>query len=195
MNGRFGFWEILALAAAVQGLLLAAVVCTHRRGNRLSNRLLGALLLLYSVQLIEIALHWARTWQAVPRFCGRSWFFPYLYGPLLYLYAHSLNSPRFHFKRSAVWHLAPEQAADAGLRLIDLMTSTKPYREPDLRLGDLAVQPGISPHHVSQVINQQFNCNFNSFVNRFRVEEAQRLIADPGRRRARQRQRGRASGG
>ncbi|HSR68323.1 MAG TPA: helix-turn-helix domain-containing protein [Acidobacteriota bacterium] len=328
MRGEFGFWEVLALAASVQGCFLAVVVWTHRRGNRLANRLLATLLLLYSLQLLEIVLYWTRSLQAVPHLWGMSWLFPYLYGVLLYFYARAQTEPALTLGLRQAPHLAPfllggllflpfylqageikrrmlqssypgqgeggvslfvlsiwllqfihftvylmltlrvlkgagrgspsyswlrrltaafgitfacwffngmavafgfpylrlidyasslsmsatiyaigytalrqpelflqswtdkyrgstltaDQAEDFQRRLLEVMQAGKPYRDAQLRLKDLAGKLEVHPHHLSQVINQHFQRNFNDFVNAYRVEEAKRLMADPRHR-------------
>ncbi|MEM7297020.1 MAG: helix-turn-helix domain-containing protein [Bacteroidota bacterium] len=66
---------------------------------------------------------------------------------------------------------------DAYLKhLKDLMTKDKPYLNPELRLKGLAVQLEIPPHHLSQIINENYERSFFDFINSFRVEEAKHLI-------------------
>lgn len=57
-SAAYGPWELVALIGAVHGLFLAAVLWSQPRGGRVANRLLAALLLLYSVQLLHIVLFW-----------------------------------------------------------------------------------------------------------------------------------------
>lgn len=45
-------------------------------------------------------------------------------------------------------------------RLLDLMNTEKPYLDPALTLQKLAKALSISPHHLSQTINEQLNQNF-----------------------------------
>jgi AraC-like DNA-binding protein len=45
-------------------------------------------------------------------------------------------------------------------------------------LQKLAERLGISPHHLSQVINERLNQNFFDFVNQYRVGEAKRQLLD-----------------
>ena len=59
------------------------------------------------------------------------------------------------------------------------MQVTKPYLENEFRMNDLANQLDISPHHLSQVINEKLNMKFSDFVNAYRVEEAKKLLSDP----------------
>ena len=35
-------------------------------------------------------------------------------------------------------------------------------------------------HVVSQIINEQLSYNFNDFINSFRIEEAKKMLNDPG---------------
>jgi len=55
--------------------------------------------------------------------------------------------------------------------LLELMAEQKPYLEPKLTLNTLANLLAISPNHLSQIINQYEQQNFNDFINRYRIEE------------------------
>jgi len=55
--------------------------------------------------------------------------------------------------------------------LQSLMEQEKPYLEPKLTLSKLAKLLDISPNHLSQIINQFENQNFNDFVNKYRIRE------------------------
>jgi AraC-like DNA-binding protein len=37
----------------------------------------------------------------------------------------------------------------------------------------------MTPHALSQVINEQFSSNFNDFINSYRVEDAKKMLMDP----------------
>ncbi|GAA4380134.1 AraC family transcriptional regulator [Hymenobacter koreensis] len=73
--------------------------------------------------------------------------------------------------------LAPEQ-----LRWVEqlerLMRAERPYLEPDLSLAQLAGRLNTNTTTLSKVINAGFGQNFNDFVNGYRVNEAERLLAD-----------------
>lgn len=56
------------------------------------------------------------------------------------------------------------------------MQDAKPYVEPELRMVHLADQVELPAYLVSQAINQGASMNFNQYVNRFRVVEAERLL-------------------
>ena len=72
--------------------------------------------------------------------------------------------------------LNPEQVPELVVKLDKLMQGEKMYLNNNLRLGDLAEAVGIGKHHLSQIINQHYGFSFYDFVNRFRVEEAKRLL-------------------
>jgi len=61
-------------------------------------------------------------------------------------------------------------------RLIELMKIKKPFINFDLTLVKLAKMMGISRTHLSFIINVYSNQNFYDFINRFRIEEAKKLI-------------------
>lgn len=51
---------------------------------------------------------------------------------------------------------------------------------PDFSIGKLAEMAGCNAKYLSQVINEEFNCNFNTFINKYRINEASRRLSDPG---------------
>jgi AraC-like DNA-binding protein len=67
-------------------------------------------------------------------------------------------------------------------RLRDLMNTEKPYLDGDMTLQKLAKALAISPHHLSQIINEQLNQNFFDFINTYRIEEAKRMLHDPAKK-------------
>lgn len=60
----------------------------------------------------------------------------------------------------------------------EYMQKEKPYLDNALRLKDLAEQLSISPHHLSQLINEKFEKSFNQFINEYRVTDAKALLAN-----------------
>src|SRR6478752_9900650 len=82
-----GWLHIIALLGAIQGLFLAAVLVT-KRSNRTANRLLAVTMVAFSISLTTPAYH-AAGLQALPHFFGAAYPLPFLFGPLIYLYAVS----------------------------------------------------------------------------------------------------------
>ncbi|RWX00321.1 helix-turn-helix domain-containing protein [Flavobacterium cerinum] len=63
--------------------------------------------------------------------------------------------------------------------LIQLMENKKPFLDAELSLFKLASQLDVSSHTLSYIINQGCNENFYQFINRYRIEEAKKMIQDP----------------
>jgi AraC-like DNA-binding protein len=84
------------------------------------------------------------------------------------------TSPRY--ARSG---LASDRAAAMRAKLAELMEIDKPWLENDLTLAQLAARIGASSHHLSQLLNEDLGQTFFDFVNRRRVAEVQRCLADP----------------
>ena len=86
------------------------------------------------------------------------------------------QSGRKKYERSA---LTTEQADLILQRLHAIMQSSRPYLVPTLSLPELSKQINVSPHHLSQIINERLHVNFFEYINNYRVEEAKRLLKDP----------------
>jgi AraC-like DNA-binding protein len=75
-------------------------------------------------------------------------------------------------------------AADPAVleRLRRLMEEEAAYREEGLTIRGLADRVGTQEHRLRQLINTQLGFkNFNAFLHHYRIQEAQRALADPAR--------------
>ena len=61
-------------------------------------------------------------------------------------------------------------------RLRELMEEEKIYRQFELKLDEVAAMLLITPHQLSEFINDQLGMNFSSYVNNYRVEESRQLL-------------------
>jgi AraC-like DNA-binding protein len=73
--------------------------------------------------------------------------------------------------------LTEERAGDKLNQLLELMENEKVFMRSDLTLQKLANMLSISPHHLSQILNDRINQNFFDFINSYRIEEAKRLLS------------------
>jgi ligand-binding sensor domain-containing protein/AraC-like DNA-binding protein len=64
-------------------------------------------------------------------------------------------------------------------KILNLMEEEKPYRDPEITVEKLSKLLAVSEKHLSQILNENLQLNFNNFINKYRVEEAQRKIVDP----------------
>ncbi len=73
-----------------------------------------------------------------------------------------------------------ESYADVDLRKI-VEAIAKRYKEPDLTIGKINEDTGISPNKIASHIQKEFNCNFKQYLNSIRLAEATRLIKETDR--------------
>lgn len=59
------------------------------------------------------------------------------------------------------------------------MKKQKPYLSSQLSLEMLAGQLGMTKHDLSQLINEQLEVNFFTFINQYRVDEFKERLKDP----------------
>lgn len=65
------------------------------------------------------------------------------------------------------------------VRLMQLLDTEKPFKNPDLILNELAQRLEVHPNHLSQVINSKEKKNFYDLINQKRIEEFTNLISKP----------------
>ncbi|MCK4763237.1 MAG: helix-turn-helix domain-containing protein [Candidatus Aminicenantes bacterium] len=75
--------------------------------------------------------------------------------------------------------LDQKKAAEIAKKLIHLLEYEQAYLREDVSLKSLAEELAVSYHQLSQVINEQLQKNFFDLINSYRIEEAQRRLADP----------------
>ena len=66
-------------------------------------------------------------------------------------------------------------------RLIQYMDANKPYLKSDLKISELADSLTVPAYQLSQLINDEFLVNFYDFINKYRVEEAKKLLIEDNR--------------
>ena len=68
--------------------------------------------------------------------------------------------------------------ADDCKKLEAWMDAEKPYLNPDFKLIDIRAVLPMNRTYISQLINSNYGCSFYQFVNRYRIEEAKRLMRE-----------------
>lgn len=71
-----------------------------------------------------------------------------------------------------------EGQSDSARLLEQWMESEKPYLNPDFQLMDLRAVLPMNRTYLSQFINTTYGCSFYLFANRYRIEEAKRLMRE-----------------
>ncbi|MGU3374063.1 helix-turn-helix domain-containing protein [Chryseobacterium sp. M5A1_1a] len=68
--------------------------------------------------------------------------------------------------------ISDEQADNFVSRLDRLMNTEELYKNPDLKLNNLAVRMNISTHQLSQLLNDNLGKSFSTYINEYRINEA-----------------------
>ncbi len=63
-------------------------------------------------------------------------------------------------------------------RLQYLMESEKIFNDIELNLASLSAQLMVTPHQLSEILNDRLQMNFRSYLNGFRIREAARLLRE-----------------
>ena len=89
---------------------------------------------------------------------------------------HSFSFFRVKYESSS---LDKSQATRIKNTLEQVMINDKPFLDPELTLATLASKISVQPHHLSRVINQEFDMNFSDYINSFRLDEAVERLQNP----------------
>lgn len=74
--------------------------------------------------------------------------------------------------------LDPEIVEQCLKKLSYVMDIEKLYRDDKLSLQALSKRVSVTPHILSQVLNERMDKNFSDFVNSFRIEEAKKMLQE-----------------
>lgn len=64
-------------------------------------------------------------------------------------------------------------------KILDILLIQKKYKDKNYSAKRLAEDLGTNTRYVSAVVNVKFHMNYASLVNKYRIEEAMTLLADP----------------
>jgi AraC-like DNA-binding protein len=98
--------QLAAAVGALQGVLLAGVVVAQRN-NQTANRLLAALVAAFTIYLASSVYYATGLIRVYPHFFGMSYHMPWIFGPLVYLYAVAASDRSWRFERRHLLHFLP----------------------------------------------------------------------------------------
>ncbi len=75
--------------------------------------------------------------------------------------------------------LPPETVAQVIATLTTAMATERLFLDAELTVDRVGKHTHLSPKHISAVLNQHMQQNFNAFVNTYRVEEVKCRLTDP----------------
>ncbi|MFL9483403.1 helix-turn-helix domain-containing protein [Chitinophagaceae bacterium LWZ2-11] len=111
---------------------------------------------------------------------------PVLFSFLLYfivffnLYGAKFEKPELSDKPEKR-KIADPDAAIWIEKLERAVQDKKLYKDPNLKLSDVANSINISVHQLSQLLNDNLGRSFSTYINEYRIEEACKLIAADSR--------------
>lgn len=68
--------------------------------------------------------------------------------------------------------ISGEQANSFVIKLEQLMDFEELYKNPNLKLSDLALKMNMSAHQLSQLLNDNLGKSFSTYINEYRIYEA-----------------------
>lgn len=134
---------VTVILGIVHGLVLSAVLCVNKKGDRTANRLLSVLILVlvwHHLQSISIFLGF---YQSFPHFFGADHGSLFLFGPLFYFYTRKVTDPAYIFRPIHLAHFLPFVivtlydpvlllGTEAKIDAINLWLNTMRYDNPEL---------------------------------------------------------------
>jgi AraC-like DNA-binding protein len=98
--------QLAAAVGALQGVLLTGVLFRQRH-NRTANRLLAVLMATFTAYLASSVYYATGLFRMYPHFFGISYQLPWVFGPLVYLYAIAASDRSWRFQRRSLLHFVP----------------------------------------------------------------------------------------
>lgn len=89
------------------------------------------------------------------------------------VYLSEQKNSRIYFNK-----LSADEISEAAELLANAMIVEKIYLDSELTLAKLAGQLDLPPKTISVVLNQHLKIGFNEYINKFRVEEVKRKLAE-----------------
>jgi AraC-like DNA-binding protein len=102
----FDWIQLASIVGALQGVILTAVLASQR-ANQTANRLLAALMATMAIYLAAGPYYTAGLIRVFPHFFAVSYQTPWVFGPLVYLYARAASDRSWRFTPRALVHFVP----------------------------------------------------------------------------------------
>ncbi|WP_394972338.1 helix-turn-helix domain-containing protein [uncultured Croceitalea sp.] len=95
---------------------------------------------------------------------------------LLWLFKRNKNSLFFEKKEKYENKKIDTVEVKLIIEKLTVIKGEKLFKNPNLKLSDIANQLNISSHQLSQLLNDNLGKSFSLFINEFRIEEAKQLL-------------------
>jgi len=92
----------------------------------------------------------------------------------------SLPNPlAFKYKKSGLTRSLSKELKE---KLVLLFEDAKIYKENSINLESIATKLDTTRHNASQVINEHFDMGFHELINKYRIEEAKKILHNDGQK-------------
>ena len=95
---------------------------------------------------------------------------------LLWLFKRNKNTVFFEEKIKYENKKINAEETESIITRLVIIKDEKLFKNPDLKLSDVAKHLKISPHQLSQFLNDNLGKSFSLFINEHRIEEAKQLL-------------------
>ncbi len=72
--------------------------------------------------------------------------------------------------------ITPKEAASMAAQLQQFFQEKELYKDPDLKLSEVADAIGVAPAYLSQYLNDNLQKSFSTFINAYRVDAAEKML-------------------
>ncbi len=72
----------------------------------------------------------------------------------------------------------PARADEMKEKILEILVMQKKYKDKDYSAQKLAQDLGINTRYISAVVNTKFHCNYTTFVNKYRIDDAMDILND-----------------
>ncbi|WEK19531.1 MAG: helix-turn-helix transcriptional regulator [Candidatus Pedobacter colombiensis] len=107
-------------------------------------------------------------------------FLLYLNIYLIFARKADINEQPGEIKKYQNKKITDKNASQLEEKLKNLISENELYKNPDLKISDVASQMKISSHHLSQLLNDNIGKSFATYINEYRIKEAcKKMIREP----------------
>ncbi len=93
------------------------------------------------------------------------------------IFFHQINEKILPQKKYEKSSLSSEMEEHILKKLIDFMETEKSFQNSSFSLPELAKTLSVSPHHLSQILNENLGKNFFEFIAEYRIKEAKKILS------------------
>lgn len=143
--------------------------------QKLTNKEIWMLNIVVAVFLIWLAYRTTRFTSYVVG--ALSFSFVFYISILLWIFKRKHKNLFFEtdkkYKNTSISSVIADEISD---KLNTVFEAEKLYKNPNLKLNNLAEKLAVSPHQLSQFLNDNLQKSFSQYVNEYRIEEAKELM-------------------